>query len=368
METKVSTTDRKRILICRTGGIGDVIQTLPLVRYIKSKSPLARIEYLTSGDIKGLLVACCPYIDHVWEYSKEREDKLSREILQDGQKIDYFINLHSSYKFAIFNFLKIKAKKYFQYKKNNKLHAVINFAKTFDTSISAFSLPTKTIFVEEPKKNLNLYKLAEKKYLCFVVGVGSIRPNRGWSIENWIMLAKKFLISNPEFKIVLLGGKNEQRILQNWYKLSKVITEPNNDQYEVSFFNGKAIDLTGKLNLEENAKLISKSYLLVSCDTGLLHLASGLSIKAIGLFGPTSSERTGPLCGNSETISKPCDCKKQIINFFSGEPKSCRKTKMLMGECLSKITPNDVLSRITHEVQIIDKSWEMKTAGKEIMY
>lgn len=318
-----------RILICRTGGIGDVIHTLPLVKYLRKKYKNASIEYLTSESIAALLSEHCPFINKVWSFNKKQKKEIACEIVNSGRKIDYFFNLHSSLSFFFFNLFNIRAKKYFGYKKDNSFHAVVNFARTFDKSLSAMNLDSNTLYVKDSSEILLKHNLKENKYICLVPGVGSERPHRAWLFENWLSLTKKYLTCEKDFKVVFLGGKDEEKIISN----------------KLPGFKGRALNLTGKLDLCEVAEIISSSYSLISCDTGLLHIASALSTKVIGLFGPTLPLRSGPFTGNYQIINaKNCKCqddlKKCRISISGKHP----------GYCMNNLSVDEVLSLLTNDL------------------
>ncbi|MBI2995495.1 MAG: glycosyltransferase family 9 protein [Candidatus Melainabacteria bacterium] len=300
----------KRIVLCRLGGIGDVIHTLPLVKYLRNKYKEASIEYITSENISELLTKCCPYIDRVWVYKKGFR-------IQDS--VNYFFNLHTSLKFFFFNLFHIRAKKYFQYKKDNNFHAVVNFAKTYDKELSALHLDMKTIFVNNSTDILTKSGLAATKYICFVPGVGKVRIHRAWPFENWFSLTKKILNCKRDYKVVFLGGEDEKEIFQN------------------SSFNNQVVNLIGKLCLSKVAKIISGASCLVSCDTGLLHIASALSKKVIGLYGPTLPQRTGPFTNDYQILSaKDCKCiNKKKCSFING------------GYCMNSLSIDKVLETIS---------------------
>lgn len=316
---------KDRILFSRLGGIGDVIHTLPLVKYLRKKYKDASIEYLTSKNIAELLTSACPYIDKLWIFNKKEKKQIANQILEAG-RIDYFFNLHTGLSFFIFNFLYIKAKKYFHYKKDKNIHAVVNFAKTYDSSLSAFDLENKTLFVQDGKELLNENDLKEGKYVCFVVGVGKERPHRAWHIENWAKLTEKYLQTEKEFKVVFLGGKDEMR-------LKGYLPEIEN----------RTVNLIGDLSLQDAAKIIAYSHKVVSCDTGLLHMAAALGTSGIGLYGPTLSNRSGPFAGDFDVIaSKDCKCIGNLL-----EVKRCKVTPKAGGSCMNNLMIEDVLYHIS---------------------
>ena len=318
----------KRILFCRTGGIGDVLHTLPLVKYLKKKYPESSIEYLTSPVVAELLENHCPFIKRVWKFNKRNKTQICRDILNEQHKIDYFFNLHSSLSFWFLNLFFIRAKKYFPYKKNNNVHAVINFAQTYNPLISAFELDSKTLVETDCNDLLSKYNLRENKYICVVPGVGKSRIHRAWPFENWLSLAKKFLFVEKDIKIVFLGGEDEKKIFARFETKDRIV------------------NLIGELNLSDTSKIISKSHKVVSCDTGLLHLASAFSKKVVGLYGPTLPKRTGPFTSDYQALTaKDCKCTSGLWDL-----KKCKMTKFPKGFCMDSLSVDSVLSKITSEM------------------
>ena len=315
---------KERILICREGAIGDVMHTLPLVKYLKSKFKNSSIEYLTSGNICEVLEKHCPYIDQTWTYVKGNEKDIAVEILENGKKVDYFFNLHSTFRFSLFNNRYIKARKYFQHRADKNLHVVLNFAKTFDASISAFNLNSSTLHISDVRDLLNQYNLHQKNYICLVPGVGKHRTSRGWPLQNWLDLASKILSLRRDYKVVFLGGSDESGI------------KPQFSNFEQS----KSLNLIDELSLSDTARIISASACLVSCDTGLLHLASALSVKVIGLFGSTKFSRTGPYATEYVVMdAKNCTCKLFGL-------KTCWRTRENFGYCMNSIGVDEVLLNV----------------------
>ena len=325
----------KRIVFARLGAIGDVIHTLPMVLYLRKKYEQASIEYITSQNVAELLRNCAPYIDKLWEYDKKNKNNSTffSKFLESG-KIFYFFNLHPSLRFLLSNIFYVRSKRFYQYKKDNKIHAVVNFARTYDLEISGLNLATKTLFVHECEEFLKRFGLKGNKYICFVIGVGKERPSRAWLYERWVMLAKKFLNQNKDYQVLFLGGEDEKETFNATY--------PDLEN-SIPGLDNRAVNLIGKLSLSDVTKIISGSECLISCDTGLLHIASALSVKVIGLYGPTSHLRTGPYTSSYDILTpKSCLCSK---SFF--EKKKCNNKNGSYGICMEDIHVDDVLGKIT---------------------
>jgi len=79
------------------------------------------------------------------------------------------------------------------------------------------------------------------------------------------------------------------------------------------------------------------SALLVSNDTGPLHIAAALGRPVVALYGPTEHRRTGPYGQLDRVLRHPLPCSPCLKD-------SCAHSRPL--ECLDAITPGTVASRV----------------------
>ncbi|HSR10289.1 MAG TPA: lipopolysaccharide heptosyltransferase II, partial [Thermodesulfobacteriota bacterium] len=71
---------------------------------------------------------------------------------------------------------------------------------------------------------------------------------------------------------------------------------------------GAAADLTGKTTLGQAMAILSLCRLLITNDSGLMHVAAALGVPLVAIFGSTDPARTGPRGKNSRIIYKAVDC------------------------------------------------------------
>jgi lipopolysaccharide heptosyltransferase II len=76
----------------------------------------------------------------------------------------------------------------------------------------------------------------------------------------------------------------------------------------VSGMEAPALNLAGQTNLEELRALLVEATLVISGDTGPLHLASALGRPVVGIFGPTDPVNTGPLAPTAATVRLGLSC------------------------------------------------------------
>lgn len=318
----------KKILIIRTGAIGDVVHTSNLFRSIKKAYPDVIVHYLTSETIKPLLVEN-PDIEKVItinpgfrafsSYTKEFAAELKKE------NYDLVINLQPSFKIKFLIFLAgIKNK--VAYKKDFKLHAVKNF---WLTGLKAFPL------IKE-ESDLKLYlpdnSVERAKELLkdlprpFIVinagGVFSKRKGRTYPIDKWAILTEK-LLEKYRGTIILNGSKEDEKFL------SPLATNKN------------VLNLIGKLSLIDSCAVISQADYMISGDSGPLHIATALGVKSIGLFGSMPVNRTGCYCNGINIVAdKDCvPCNRRKCRYIKNK-------KDIYAPCMVQIEVSKIIENI----------------------
>ncbi len=312
----------KKVLILRFGAIGDVVHTTALFRSLKSYNPEMEIHYVTFK-APSLLIENDPDLQkiHILE-GKTYKHLINLAKALKKEKFNVFINLQPSIKTKIFGLI-LGAKKTLTYKKTFKLHAVENFWKTAKPLFKDIILPEeiKIHLLEDDKEKAKSLIDTDKKLIGFNIGANSARQGRKYPLEHWKILAKE-LIDKHNCKIVLTGSNEDAEEAEKLLDISPEI---------VSF--------CGKLSLTESAALLQRCDLVISGDTGPLHIATAVGTKVIGLYGSMPILRTGPYGKNHFALKSEMEC----------IPCNRRKCKFLKkGEqftpCLLKLTPDKILN------------------------
>ncbi len=320
--------DIKKILIIRIGAIGDVVHTTALYRAIKKNCPDIKIDYLTSELIKPLIIND-PDLENIFTvnpkfkmfspYTKELANKLKKE------NYDLVINLQPSLKIRYLIFL-AGIKKQSVYKKSFKVHAVKNF---WQTGLKYFpNLDEEQelkLFLRDEAKNFAKEKVKDYKRPIIVINAGGImskRQGRTYPVEKWLDLGNK-LQQKYSGTIILNGAKEDKDIL------SMLETIPN------------CINLIGELSLENSCAVISQADLMISGDSGPLHIATALNVKSVGLFGSMPSNRTGCYSSGINIVSK-----KECVPCNKRKCKFLKKSKKVYAPCMEEIETDYILSKI----------------------
>jgi len=144
-------------------------------------------------------------------------------------------------------------------------------------------------------------------------------PAKRWRSEKFTELANR-LVTLCDCRIYVFGGKEESPIRPD---LDAPVKE-------------KVQDFTGRIDILETASLIAQCKVMVTNDTGLMHLACAVGTPVIALFGSTDPRWTGPLGQGHSVIRKPLSC------------SPCYRRRCPYGtyECLERIEVDEVLHRV----------------------
>jgi 3-deoxy-D-manno-octulosonic-acid transferase/heptosyltransferase-1 len=94
------------------------------------------------------------------------------------------------------------------------------------------------------------------------------------------------------------------------------------------------VNLGGQTSLRDLAYLYQRSALLITTDSGPMHIAAAVGTRVIALFGPTSPSRTGPYGQGHLVIRKALSCSPCFL-------KKCETR-----QCMKDISVDDVLQAV----------------------
>jgi ADP-heptose:LPS heptosyltransferase len=269
---------KTKFLIIRFSSIGDIVLTSPVARCLKTQFPEAEIHYLTKKRNADLLQAS-PYIDKIHLF-----DNSLTETIQELKKenYDYIIDLHNNFrslrvklglktKSFSFNKLNINKLLFTRFKINTmpsghivdrNLATLSHFNVTNDGKGLDHFIPEEDEFplTELPENYRN-------GYIALVLA--GTYPTKKMPIEKY-----QSLISNGNYPFVLLGGKSEHAMASSI----------------LGWNTGNVIDFTGKLRINQSASLVKNARLVISNDTGLMHIAAAYHKKILSVWGNTVPE------------------------------------------------------------------------------
>lgn len=264
-----------KFLIIRFSSIGDIVLTTPVIRCLKKQVPDAEVHFLTKSSFLPV-VEHNPYIDkihllaHSWELMIE---ELKTE------NYDYIIDLHhntktlrvkSALKVKSYSFYKLNIEKYiYTSVKLNilpKVHIVDRYLKTVESFGVKNDGEGLDYFIakEEETKREDIPASHSAGYVACVIGAAM--GTKQWPVHKWKEFCRQ--LNHP---VILLGGPED--------------VAAGNEIAAVDDI--KVYNACGKFKLNESADLVRKAKLVVSNDTGLMHIAAAYKKPIISLWGNT---------------------------------------------------------------------------------
>lgn len=268
---------KKKFLIIRFSSIGDIVLTTPVVRCLKQQVANSEIHYITKRKHLSVL-GHNPYIDKIHLF----DDNLFEIIeLLKQEQFDYVIDLHNNIRSAQIKRL-LKVKNYSVDKLNIKKFLLVNFkinklpnlhiVDRYMSTINAFGVLNDgkglDHFIPAEVEENSLFKTQTKDKYIAIVLAGTYYTKR-FPQYKLIELCK-----NTDKPIFLLGGTDEQQ-------MGKTIAQQCGQHVK---------NYCGQLNINESALFIKHAQLVISNDTGLMHIAAAYHKKILSIWGNTVPE------------------------------------------------------------------------------
>lgn len=321
--------------VMRLSALGDVVLTTGVLDYLHKKYGW-RFTFLTYASWAPVLEGH-PAIDTVIGISKD--DVRSGNIRPFFKKLvneyegDGFLDLHGTLRSRRLGLMwKGMVRRYPKYSLQRRLFLASggrlgretllrhNVPQRYALAIESHApsrqelLPHIYLSADEQKygQKLKMEAAGDKKVV--VLHPFSTHPNKAWLDDHWCRLAEELVAKGMHVYVVGVGNSPVQSM-------------------------DGVTDLTGKTTLRETCAVLSASDVLVTGDSGPMHLASGVGTPVVALFGPTHKawgfypEGASDVVLEAKESCRPCS--------LHGK-KLCDKNNI----CMRSLTPEFVLQRI----------------------
>jgi len=267
-----------KFLIIRFSSIGDIVLTTPVIRCLKEQVEGAEVHYFTKKAFLPVL-AGNPYIDqiHVLDNSLSEIIKQLKQI-----NFDYVIDLHHNLRTTIvktrlnilaFSFNKLNIEKWLlvnmRINRLPNVHIVDRYLET-----------TKVFDINNDGKGLDYFIDPKDE-----IGINDLPATHQNGYAGFVIGAKHSTKRLPRTKIVSIVQK---------LKLPVIMMGGKEDFEDGEFIQQQVGELCynacGKYNLGQSASLVKKANVVITHDTGLMHIASAFHKKIISIWGNTIPE------------------------------------------------------------------------------
>lgn len=321
--------DVGRMLVIRPGGIGDAVLLAPAIEALKKKYPQAKLTVLAEKRNAGIF-ALIPGVDQVLRYDAPREFLAAFHL-----KPDVVIDTEQYHRLSAVVARLIGAGTLIGFGTNQRarlFHHAIDYSHDQYEAISFMRLlgplgiePTsipETPFLTIP----DAVQSRAADLLTALLGApfvtifpGASIPERRWGAERFGEVAAGLVALG--YKLVIVGGQEDKAAAA------------------LILANGDGLNLAGQTSLAETAAIIKQSAMLISGDSGILHIGVGLGTPTVSLFGPGIARKWAPQGGRHRVLNHHLPC-SPCTKF--GYTQKCRH----QARCIQEITPDEVVQAV----------------------
>ncbi|HKZ72144.1 MAG TPA: D-glycero-beta-D-manno-heptose 1,7-bisphosphate 7-phosphatase [Nitrospirota bacterium] len=329
------TAPRRRILIVKPSSLGDIIHSLPVLWELRRLYPGAHIGWVVKEAWRDI-IADNPLLDEVIVLKKGVGGFLSavKNIRKAGY--DTVIDLQGLFRSGLMTLLSGASEKtgfsnarelaHLFYNHTvavppGTVHAVeryLEILKPIQNDRPHFPLYTDIDDAEWVKDFLRTNNLSHARPLI------AVNPSARWEKKRWPITSYAALINQliRELKagIIILGSKEDIPLAE-----------------KISFLaSGRPVVSAGKTSLKTLPALLERVDLLVTNDSGPMHIAAALGTPVVALFGPTNPGLTGPYGDGHIVIRKEMEC------------SPCLRGPCIHGRpiCMEAITEEEVMEAV----------------------
>ena len=329
--------DYRHILLIKPSSLGDIVHAMPTCAAIRRAYPKARLTWLVKREWAGL-VERIDGVDRVWPVTSTLKGWLSQVSPLRAEQFDLVVDLQGLFRSAAIGWF-------------SGSPLLVGFANGREGSprfysrrvsvpqsdmhaVDRYLLVAKAVGAVESGTPEFRFRIPQNDYdeVDRVLSRSGVTPGTSWVAMNvsarwptkrWPPVSFAEVADRLQQEgwgaVVMIGGPDERAEVAEVTRMMKT----------------PAIDLAGATSVGQLPALLSRASLLITNDSGPMHVAAAVGTAIVALFGPTSAVRTGPYGAGHAVLSGNVPCSP----CFS---RTCHNTVPL--ECLNMVSPQQVLA------------------------
>lgn len=355
----------KRIVVCKFKGLGSIIQSTPMIAALRQRYPDAEIIFVSTTANEQFLRKIGT-IDRIITVN----DKSFRQLIVTlsrslwtliRMRPDVYIDLeiYSNFSTLVTLFSCSKNRIGFYLRSSSFRMGIYTHMMFFNSEvqISEVYLQIARLFgpIAAPVSLYPLYEnikveassLPQKGYIVMNPNASDLRIERRWGAANFAALIELCISRYPDRQVVLIGSPAEREYTE------EVLRTIQSDKVQ---------NLAGKTTIDELIAIIRNAALVITNDTGPMHIAFSCKSPTICLFGPCSPVQYGWV-ENARIIYKRMYCSPCVHDFGTAP---CKGNNV----CMQQISVNEVMKVLTdyfdHNIPLSDSSRPAGSAYYEV--
>ncbi len=354
----------KRILVLRMDLIGDLVLSLPVVRLLKRTYPDAEIDLLAIPSSSKVVMSdpdlaqVIAYDPNIWRRPKAllkmqnwREVRVLRGRLQ-ARHYDLAVSVFGPWAAILAVLSGAQRRVGFgresypgfmtdsvpgaHWQPSDHLHEVDYCLKLSQAAGAAITSNDRIpqLYVDpQAREEIDELLLQEGIRLDKPIIACHVSSNNGqskrWPIPYWAKLIDQ-LISNEGMTVVLTGAPNDLPLIETILRCA----------------HEQPVNMAGKTSLTQLAALLQRANLLITGDSGPMHIAAAVGTPLIAIHGPTDPVKSGPVSPHATVLRSNIWCSPCYT--AKGKPADCR---FFTTQCMKDITVEQVLTIIRQKLQ-----------------
>jgi heptosyltransferase II len=349
----------RRLLVVKVNGMGDSVMIRSIVEHLRERRPDFEIGVLVGSATRELMTVNAHYESHLFNGFRAVTDT-SRLLLGIRRRhYDTIINFEQ-------NFLKlnlllmttgVRSRIGFALAPNIPRSGFLTHQLAFDRDKSMWECFIALARVVEPALPDGLTTIPPEPGMAarlsasgwwannlannhpvIAMHLGSYYMDfKRWPLERFVELAERIRARAPRSAIVLSGTPPEQSLIARF----------------IGSFSGHAVDASSLGSVEHLSLVLSKCDLLVSNDTGVMHLGAAVGVPTVGLFGPVSPHQWGPVGPKATFVyNTRVDCSPCVDTYANIRPYECRNCDK--ARCMHDISVDSVIAAAS---RVVASNW-----------
>ena len=305
----------KKILIRGPNWVGDAVLAIPALKAVRSNFPKAEITLLVRPWVAGLFTSA-PFIDRVWTEAKPTKIGDWKRITRDirASEFDLALLLPNSFESALMMFL-ARVPNRIGYATDGRtwmltnsiepsintqhqIHYYLDLAKAIRAETDNPSIEIEA--TDEERANARSLLAQEgiprgSRFLVVNAGAAYGSAKR-WHEDRFAEVAD-ILAGEMKLGVAMIGSEGERSIAE---------------QIRTRMKRPSAV-LSGRTSLETLIGVLAESSLMITNDSGPMHIAAALGVSTVAVFGSTDERVTSPFGRRTRVVKNPVECSPCLL-------------------------------------------------------
>jgi lipopolysaccharide heptosyltransferase II len=342
-----------KTLVIRFSSIGDIVLASPLLRVLRARFPKSQIDFVTRKEYAEL-VRSNQNLNRTFEFDADGGFEALRRLKKTlrEERYDLLVDLHDSLRSKYLRSIRgpkrvvvdkrILERSMLVKLKKNVFKGVVSVVDRYIETLGAYGIkndgkglelhiPDEVLFgVSGKLAPLQLNRFEKVVALC----PGARHFTKRWPADRFARVGAAF-VQKLDAKVLLFGGAADE-------PLCKQIAWEINNQAGTE----RASSFAGQLGLLETAAAMQYCDVVITNDTGLMHIATAMQRKVVAIFGSTVKEfgfsPYDPGAVVVESLGLPC---RPCSHIGRSE---CPERHF---RCMTEVDPDDVYRRAKNLLQ-----------------